>query len=340
MDKGEKILENLPKYKLYEKLNKKCEDKNIYVSYCSKVDYLEEWYSGFLEVCYMFARNLINLHGILSEETDKDKHCRYINFWITDYVRKKLETQWQDPRFINSILPGFLTVENYITAAYKNNNCYFDYISKVDINLWKERKDLHDYIENYNYIKEKIQSDEHLCKIYPEYFAHIKVLHDKYKRECCQSSSNKCPNRMNLHYFCTSDHLFEKLECEVTNEVTLNPPRDEMPQPMVVSTEGEISPSVFALSLEHHPEENADGITNNTDYYSKLGVSFSFLGILSAFFYMYKFTTFGNWIRSKVLKNEMKVNIDENSQNLTTHELNNLDENNFTDGYNITYHPS
>ncbi|SBT00681.1 PIR Superfamily Protein, partial [Plasmodium ovale curtisi] len=52
------------------------------------------------------------------------------------------------------------------------------------------------------------------------------------------------------------------------------------------------------------------------------------------------FTTFGNWIRSKVLKNEMKVNLDEDLQNLTTHELNNLDENNFTDDYNITYHPS
>ncbi|SBS91743.1 PIR Superfamily Protein [Plasmodium ovale curtisi] len=323
MDKGEKILENSSKYKLYEKLNKECEDKSIYVSYCSKVDYLEKWYSGFLEVCYMFARNFINLRKILSEETDKDKHCRYINFWITDYVRKKLETQWQDQRLINSILPGFLTVENSITSAYKNNNCYFDYISDVDINLWKERKDLHDYIENYNYIKEKIKSDEHLCKIYPEYFAHIKVLHDKYKRECCKSSSNKCPNRMNLHYFCTSDHLFEKLECEVTNEVTLNPPRDEMPQPMVVSTGGEISPSVSALPPEHHPDENADGITNNTNYYSKLG-----------------FTTFGNWIRSKVLKNEMKVNLDEDAQNLMTHELNNFDENNYTDGYNIIYHPS
>ncbi|SBS98966.1 PIR Superfamily Protein [Plasmodium ovale curtisi] len=340
MDKGEKILENLPKYKLYEILNKKCEDKNIYVSYCSKVDYLEEWYSGFLEVCYMFARNLINLHEILSEETDKDKHCRYINFWITDYVRKKLETQWQDIRLIDSILPGFLTVEHSITAAYKNNNCYFDYISEVDINLWKERKDLFDYIENYNYIKEKIKSDEHLCKIYSKYFAYIKGLHDKYKSECCNDSSDKCPHQIDLSYFCTSDTLSNELECDKTKGITTVSPGDEESQPMVGLQEGDRSSLLSTSSLEHNHDANRDEITNNTDYYSKLGVGFSFLGILSSFFYIYKFTTFGNWIRSKVLKNEMKVKLDEYAQNLTTHELNNFDENNFTDGYNITYHPS
>ncbi|SBT57983.1 PIR Superfamily Protein [Plasmodium ovale wallikeri] len=178
------------------------------------------------------------------------------------------------------------------------------------------------------------------CTKYSKYFAYIKGLHDKHKGKCCNGSSNKCRYHIDLSYICKNDSLFNELKCDKTKGITAVTQGDGKHQPMDVSQEGEKSPSVSALPLEHHPDVNADETTNNTDYYSKLGVSFSFLGILSAFLYMYKFTTFGNWIRSKVLKNGMKVNLDEDLQNLTTHELNNLDENNFTDGYNITYHPS
>ncbi|SBS95744.1 PIR Superfamily Protein [Plasmodium ovale curtisi] len=339
MDKGEKILENSSKRELYSKLNNNYHDKREYVSYCSREEYLEKRYSGFLEVCYMFAKNLIQLPQILSHVMNDDERCRYFNFWITDLVRKKWETEWKGKGSVNYIFQALYGVEHLITVSSQKYNCHFDYNSNIDLNLWKERKDLHDYIENYSYIKEKIKSDMHLCKIYSEYFVYIKGLHEKYKGECCNGSSNKCPNQMNLDHFCNNETLNNKLECNETNILTEASAKNEKLVSMDELQEDVISYSTTPSHGYQH-DSNGNLSNNNADNYTKIGVSLSFLGILSSFFYMYKFTTFGNWIRSKVLKQNINVNLDQDAQNLLEHDLNNVHENIYNDGYNLTYHPS
>ncbi|SBS90359.1 PIR Superfamily Protein [Plasmodium ovale curtisi] len=336
----EEILKNLSKYKLYKNLNETCDDKFKYDSYCQQVKYLANTYPGILEVCYMYARNLIYLHEVLKTETDNDERCRYINFWITDHIREKLETQWTDNRLIKSILRSFLQVEHAITAESKNNNCHFDYKSEVDINLWKEWKDLHDYIRNYNDINERINSHGNFCKLYSNYFAYIKGLHEKYKKECCNGTSDKCPSSMNLDYFCSSDRFMNKLKCDETKGITVASSPEERFRSMRGSHEGNIPYSEPLSPPEEQNDKHEDAMTNNTDYYTKLGIGLSFFGILSTFFYMYKFTTFGNVIHSKVLKTKIKVNLDEDAQNLMIHELNKEDESLYSDGYQIAYHPS
>ncbi|SBT59027.1 PIR Superfamily Protein [Plasmodium ovale wallikeri] len=338
MEEWEKILNNSSKYELYNKFNEKCDHKCNYVSYCSEVDYLEKWYTGFLDVCYMFARNLINLNEILSGENN-EKRCIYMNFWITDYVRKMLENKWKNNTYISYILPSFLTVENIITGASKKYNCHFDYSSNIDLNLWKERKDLHDYIENYSYIKEKIESDMHLCKIYSEYFVYIKGLHEKYKRECCNGLSDKCPNQLNLDYFCNNEILINKLECNENKVVLTASPKEVKYQVLEEHGASGRYNSAPASLHDRNQEVTGDILTNNSGYYAKLGTSISFLGIASTIFYLYKFTTFGNLIRSKVLKTKIKVNIDEDAQNLMTHELNNEDKSFYSNDYKIAYNP-
>ncbi|SBT01728.1 PIR Superfamily Protein, partial [Plasmodium ovale curtisi] len=52
------------------------------------------------------------------------------------------------------------------------------------------------------------------------------------------------------------------------------------------------------------------------------------------------FTSFGTWIRSKVLKEKINADLDQDTQNLIENELNEMGENLYNDGYNITYHPS
>ncbi|SBT53261.1 PIR Superfamily Protein [Plasmodium ovale wallikeri] len=92
--------------------------------------------------------------------------------------------------------------------------------------------------------------------------------------------------------------------------------------------------------LERSFSESGETLTTKSDYYSKLGIGFSFLTILPTFFYLYKFTTFGNWIRFKVLKHNINIKPGEDANTLMTQELNKDDENFYNDGYNITYHPS
>ncbi|SBT59134.1 PIR Superfamily Protein [Plasmodium ovale wallikeri] len=336
----EEILRRSSKYKLYNKFNEKCDDKSNYVSYCRNVNHLENRYSGFLEVCYMYARNLIQLHEILSEERDDDKHCRYMNFWITNHVRKMLETKWKSNPRASYILAKFLTVENNITGASQKYNCHFDYNSDIDLYLWEEWKYLHDYIENYNDIKVIINSDGHLCKIYSEYFDYIKKLHVKYKEECCSTSSNKCHNRINLSYFCNNDKFINKLVCDVNKRVVTASSRGERDEVLKEPDESGRYSSAPASLHDQNQEVNGDIITNNSNYYAKLGTSISFLGIASTIFYLYKFTTFGNLIRSKVLKTKIKVNKDEDAKNLMIHDLNNEDKEFYNDDYKIAYNPS
>ncbi|SBT55586.1 PIR Superfamily Protein [Plasmodium ovale wallikeri] len=334
----EKILKNASKYDLYNKFNEKCDHKCNYVSYCSEVDYLESWYTGIHDICYMFARNLINLHEILSAENN-EKRCIYMNFWITDYVRKMLENKWKNNTYTSYILSSFLTVENTITGASEKYNCHFDYNSNINLDLWKERKYLHDYIENYDDIKVIINSDGHLCKIYSEYFDYIKKLHVKYKEECCSASSNKCHNRINLSYFCNNDKFINKLVCDENKRVVTASSSGERDEVLKEPDESGRYSSAPASLHDQNQEVNGDILTNNSDYYAKLGTSISFLGIASTIFYLYKFTTFGNLIRSKVLKTKIKLNKDEDAQNLMGHELNNEDEIFYSDGYKIAYNP-
>ncbi|SBT73926.1 PIR protein [Plasmodium ovale] len=339
MEEGEKILENSSKYKLYEKFNNKFDDKGKYVSYCSGEKYLETYYNGFLEVCYIFAKNLINFHETMNEEMDKDEYCRYFNFWITDHVKKMLETQRTDKRYTAPILRGLYRVAQDIKRGTPNNNCYFDHRSEITLDLWKERKDLHDYISNYDYIIDKINYNGYYCTLYSKYFVYIKELHDKYKSECCNGYSDKCPDRLDLHYFCNNDSLFTKLDCD-ENKVAAALPREEKDLILEGSDGSGRYNSASASPHDQNQEVNGDILTNNSDYYSKLGTSISFLGIASTIFYLYKFTTFGNLIRSKVLKTKIKVNIDEDAQNLMTHALNNEDKNFYSDDYKIAYNPS
>ncbi|SBT84983.1 PIR protein [Plasmodium ovale] len=201
----------------------------------------------------MFAKNLINLHEIFSEEKDNDKRCRYFNFWITDHVRKKFNTQ-----------------------------------SNIDLELWKERKYLYDYIENYNDIKVIINSDGNLCKIYSKYFDNIKELHDRYKGKCCKDYTKKSFNLIKLDNLCTSDRFNNKLQCNESNGVAETLTEDDNARDMGELDGSDRFHSALPASLEPYIHTNRDLLSNNTDYYAKLGGSLTFMGILSTFLYLYK----------------------------------------------------
>ncbi|SBS94379.1 PIR Superfamily Protein [Plasmodium ovale curtisi] len=336
---GEQILENSPKYKLYDKFNEECEDVRKYSNYCRTMQYLERWYNDILEVCYKFARNLINLRKILRDENN-DEHCRYLNFWINDHVRKKFDSHWKDKSNIPSVLTGFLTVENTIPIASKNN-CYFDYRSDVSLDLWKEWKDLHDYIRNYDYINERITSGGDICTTYSKYFDHIKRLHDNFKSKCCDKSTFDCPYRIKLYDWCTKDSLFTKKECDKNKGVGAYSSEINGNQ----GSEDQHIDGAHALvfPLETHTDDDSSGglLSDSSNYYVKLSSGLSLLGISSAVFYLYNFTTFGKRIRSKVLRKE-KINIDleENAQNLIEHASDNLGVNIYDNDFHINYQSS
>ncbi|SBS91055.1 PIR Superfamily Protein [Plasmodium ovale curtisi] len=338
-DFQEKILRGLPKYQLYEKLNDACEN----CEYCTYFNFLRTVLDRYNENLYKlfctFAKNLVMLPELLQDVTVEGDGCKYFNFWIHDEIRKRLNNNEIDNNNISRILTLLLQVHYRIQSSPKPNICYFDYYHKTDLILWKKLKDLYDYVQNFEDIKSKIANDDNLCPIYLKYLTYIESSYEDFKYECC-NNSEKCPNNLNLKDWCSTDDFLLKLSCE---ESTANAPeisQDAKDQLLEKLQEGDRPHPTNFLSHENNHDTYGDGITTSTDYYAKLGVIISFLGILSSFFYLYKFTTFGNWISSKILKQKINANLDQNSKNLLEHDLNNMDESLYNDDYNITYHPS
>ncbi|SBT58956.1 PIR Superfamily Protein [Plasmodium ovale wallikeri] len=341
MSQSEKILKNLPKYKLYENFDKN-EDKDKYSRFCADRNYLNDILTDFYELCLIYARNLVTLPTILKDEIGKNESCRYFTFWIHDKIRKIDPSRWKRSDEIQYILRQFYQVESDIQAGNENNNCFYHFNSNMKLNLWLEWKDLYDYIINYEDIKNKIESDQELCKLYPAYFDNITSIHKKYKAECCNKNySSLCPDGINFNVWCDKDELFNKLQCD---------PNKKNPRASIVHSETpnaldrqEIDRTNSKTRLQDQRDytEHGDILTNNTDYYIKLSVPLLLLGLSSTFFYLYNFTSFGSLVRSKLLgKSKIKDNMNEDAQHLLEYQSDNLGEDLYDNDFHINYYPS
>ncbi|SBS90562.1 PIR Superfamily Protein [Plasmodium ovale curtisi] len=339
----EQILKNLPKYKLYDKfINNEYEDKYKYSRFCKKKTYLNKILTGFSELCFIFARNLVSLPNILKDEINETEHCRYFTFWIHDEIRKIDSERWKRPDEVQYILNQFYQVKDAIKAEKKNNNCSYEYSSNIDLDLWIQWKDLYDYIINYDDIKRIIESDGDSCKQYNKYIVDITSIQKKYKAECCNTNySSICPDGINFNEWCDKNELFNKLPCDPNkSNARTSIVHDGIPNAF---DRQEIDRTISETRLQHQSDYSApeETIINNTDYYIKLSVPLLLLGLSSTFLYLYKFTSFGSFGRSIILgKSKIKDNINENSQNILEYQSDNLGENLYDNDFHINYYPS
>ncbi|SBT57661.1 PIR Superfamily Protein [Plasmodium ovale wallikeri] len=338
MNYAETILTGLSKYNLYDKLNEK-EKKSEHLRYCSNVEHLDSKYKGIRELCSLFARNLINLDEILSDEDDRDERCRYFTLWIHDSIRKNFSIQWNDPD-VNTVIRKFFSLLSTVKSKSKTNNCKYEYVKENTLDSWKNWKDLYDFIKNYNEIQNKINSNDISCPIYLEYYQYIEGIYKVYKQDCCNNNNPKCPFPNGSNPWCQQTDTLPKLECNKVNPVESAYTEAERAGTVERSAQDGVSYSV-ASPLPAPDQDETGDMVNNSDYYSKLGVSLPFLGILSTFVYLYNFTTFGTRIRSKLLrKSKTNLNLDDDAQHLLQHDSENTDLNIYNDDFNINYHSS
>ncbi|SBT58016.1 PIR Superfamily Protein [Plasmodium ovale wallikeri] len=340
---SEEILRNLYKYKLYDKFNNnEYENKDEYSRFCENMHNANRILIDFPELCLKYVRNLVTLPKILKGEFNANENCRYFTFWIHDEVRKIDSKRWNLPDRKQYILNSFYQVESAIKDAKQNNNCFYEYSSHIDLDLWMQWKDLYDYIINYDDIKRTIESDGDSCKLYNKYIVDITSIHNKYKAECCNTNySPMCPDGIKFNEWCDKEERFKKLECDpnkaVSGALTVG---GRIPDIL----DGQESGITYSENgLQRHsdyiaPEET---IVNNTDYYTKLSVPLLLLGLSSTFFYLYNFTSFGPLVRSKILgKSKIKDNIYEDAQNLLEYDSDNMVSNLYNDDFHINYNPS
>ncbi|SBT55662.1 PIR Superfamily Protein [Plasmodium ovale wallikeri] len=337
MEQPETILKGLPKYDIYKKLDNKDVNSNYY-SYCKHVNYLESNYNGIRDLCSLYARNLITLPNILNEITDTVERCRYINFWIHSHLSKKFSDQWKHLGKSQNILLKFLTAENSIPENLRSN-CRYHYYRETDLNLWIILKDFFDYNRNYDNIKNNINSNN-LCQIYNKYMDYIATAHGVYKKECCNNSSMKCPSNLKIKEWCDKTYFFTKLKCEDYNDSNGASMEDVKGPVLSQDLENGRSDSVGGASLKSGQSPHDSISMDNSVYYIKLAVILSLLGISSTFFFLYKFTTVGTWIRHNLIKKKkININLDEETKNLIENDSIYPDKNTYSDDFNITYQP-
>ncbi|SBT55544.1 PIR Superfamily Protein [Plasmodium ovale wallikeri] len=338
MAQPETILKGLPKYELYKNLDNKDDNSNYY-SHCTRVNNLESRYNGIRELCSMFARNLIKLNEILKDEDDKNDRCSYFTFWIHDYLRKKFSNEWKDLE-VDVIIRRFFSLLTTVKGKSVTHNCNYNYVQTYTLDLWRNWKDLYDFMKNYNEIQNKINSNEILCSNYLEYYKYIEGIYKSYKQDCCSINNTKCPFLYGDNPWCQQTDTLPKLECKENKRVESDSTERQKTHTLEISAQDGVSYSV-AASLPDRDEDKTGDMTNNSDYYTKLGVSLPFIGIISTFVYLYNFTTFGTWIRSKLLgKSKMNLNLDDDAEHLLQHDSENIDLNTYNDDFNINYHSS
>lgn len=153
--------------------------------------------------------------------------------------------------------------------------------------MWKIWKDIFYYIKHYDYINIKIKSNDILCPELQEYYRYIERIYRSYKEKCCNSYINKCPFTYVFNSWCKQIDTLPKLECYETKSVPVASTGNETAQGLEGSAERDISLSVSTSLPEHDRVITGNIMTNNTDYYAKLGISLLFWGILSTLFYFY-----------------------------------------------------
>ncbi|SBS94470.1 PIR Superfamily Protein [Plasmodium ovale curtisi] len=339
MEHAEEILKDLPKYQLYNKLNENG-DKNSYCNYCDTVKSFLTPHEGLFGLCCLFAKNLITLPTVLQGVNDEDERCRYFTFWIHDNIRKLLKSHSGDQVKKYILSSKFSLVLNTIKLFLLHNNCSYESRTDINFELWKKWKDLFDYISNYTEIQNKLNSNSTLCTKYLNYMSYIERVYENYSKECCKGNAMKCHFSFGSNPWCNKDYTLPKLTCAETKVFGDSMEGGENEVTRQHHGTGRSS-TQFSLASDGDSESNDNMPLNYSGYHVKISLGLLLSGITFTLFYMYKFTRFGNWIHTKMLRaKKIDDNIDEDAKNFLELESSSVDANLYNDDYNVKYYPS
>ncbi|CAG9477418.1 unnamed protein product [Plasmodium vivax] len=169
------ILEKLPAYQEYKKLNEDVNNKD-YDDICKNFVINKD---EVITLCKKFLRNIDSLPYQKGTNEYKSKYF-YLSHWIVDELGEIFAN--------NSVKGARQTIDKIIyqgNIKYSNKNdnknkIYFIYNSDFDFKVAKEEKYLHDYFINYD----DIASCTSNCKDYAKFVEYIKTIYYEHKEDC------------------------------------------------------------------------------------------------------------------------------------------------------------
>ncbi|SBT02044.1 PIR Superfamily Protein [Plasmodium ovale curtisi] len=284
IDDMKSTLIELPSYEKYEQFSN-LDNKEICKKHFTNLLKLKDQISNITELCN-------NISGIIQHMSEKEEenyisdNCAYLNFYIYHRVKIKFRSPSE---LINTILYKIYVDWFLMKTNLLESKCSFNYGQNVnEIDMWNDMKIMYDYKNNYDYIKENTK-DYATCKKYENYLNEVKTIYDKKYSECCNKNNGQC----NIYSF----------ECNTIKH------------PGILLQEINCPGLEKDNSLETQADGNKDSSDNGFLKTSVVAIS-PFIGILVSFFFSYKFSPLGSWLRSKI----QGVNINDIPYNEDTEE--------------------
>ncbi|SBS94851.1 PIR Superfamily Protein [Plasmodium ovale curtisi] len=332
LDELELSLKDLTAYVIYDEFNIEREETD-YNKYFKNVLELEDRPYYVDRMCNNLAGNLMKVSEKIKRGENVDVHCKYLNFWLYDNIKKQNIVHGKTSR--EDVIYAFVEGWRDMNEKLLKNKCRSRYDGNTSLEVLKHYKYLHDYFKNYSYIINNYKKNKDTCLLYNRYVNHVKPFYERYKGECCPETNSAC--YFFFDFQCNGmynpDYVLNQMKCDhLLQQETSTMAQSE-------SSGGDILESQDQKS-RRNPDESGTESLNNSFPYTALSVVSPLIITSLMFYFFYKFTPMGSILHKKILK-KTKHNYedeDEDTQEsaekyLITNEMNSEKE-----SY-ITYHP-
>ncbi|SCO65763.1 VIR protein [Plasmodium vivax] len=361
MDDMIEVIKTLPSYKQYTEFSNDIDnDLSEYSNYCDVIKSHFAKYPELETVCKKFARNFTSISTVQLHNNIKDKRCDYLNYWVYDQLINNINGR-SDLIYYDAF-PKILILWNSMkNMNFWTNKCNSDDIlPHVTVTDFVNRKDLHDYCEDCETIKNEIIKLNNGCNEYCNFLLSKVDLFKHFDGICPNANTSKCPKFFATCKKCNPETLFKELNCKKKTECNATP---NVPSTRLgkegQALQGHALPKEHALQEGHVLQEQTSQQvwreipTTEEDnpapfkfelssYNSNLILASPLFGALS-FLFFYKFTPLGTWVDTNILRKKKNIahNFDENMmRELFEHQNERLDIDLQNRRYNLIYNPS
>ncbi|SBT74580.1 Plasmodium vivax Vir protein, putative [Plasmodium ovale] len=283
-------------------------------------------YSWLKNSCEKFANNLINI-SYNAQDGVVDKRCDYLNYWVCGEVIKNIGSS--DTENFIQITAKLLVAWSNINSHYVNKGRPCSYVYNIFNNKpenFIEWKDLHDYCDDFEYIKSKIQTSSNKCNKYCNYLLSKSSLYNKYDSICSSSTEKQnCPNFFKNCKEHNPNTLFSELGCKKENECKVlseKPDVSRADQEQIKDDTGEEAKiTEYSSSPQEHTPQNLN---------FSMHAALSLFGILLSFLFLisYKFTPLKPLLLKCLFKKQTDTHYeDEEGSNFSSYIYDNGDGN-------------
>ncbi|SBT55143.1 PIR Superfamily Protein [Plasmodium ovale wallikeri] len=322
------LLNDSDAYKKYEEFDKVTFPDN-YVDSFNEALSMEHDIDKIKELCGKLAGNLKKISKSKESQIKNDESCGYLHFWLYHKIYSYFKDNPKIRGITDNIIDGGIIFNNSIS----NNNCSFRYSSNIDLKKWIEGKHLHDYFENFEYIKKTYGSNDNKCEEYNKYIKAINTFYQNYKNEYYYDHEISRFLLSNESGKYDPNNLISEINCKIEKPPMLS--QTHQPPTREDTTEHGGTTSVLPSK-----DDDIDNPSYGSNSSSITGVSVSLIGMFIFFFTSYKFTPLGSWINGKIFKSaQIHDNIDNVTNNMLEDHSEYMNINNNSSTFNIAYNP-